>query len=89
MIGRYILTPAIFEILEHQKPGIGQEIQLTDAISRLLEKEAVHACEITGVWHDVGDLLGFVKAILALSLQRGDLRQHVLDYMKIIEKAQG
>ncbi|MEX2460147.1 MAG: UTP--glucose-1-phosphate uridylyltransferase GalU [Paenibacillaceae bacterium] len=86
MIGRYILTPAIFEILAHQEPGVGQEIQLTDAISKLSEQEAVHACEISGIWHDVGDLLGFVKATLALSLQREDLRQHVLEYMAFIAK---
>jgi UTP--glucose-1-phosphate uridylyltransferase len=86
MVGRYILTPAIFEILAHQEPGVGQEIQLTDAISKLIKQEAVHAYEINGVWHDVGNLLGFVKAILAFSLQREDLRQHVLDYMKLIEK---
>lgn len=89
MIGRYILTPAIFDILEHQEPGVSQEIQLTDAISKLKEQEAVHACEINGVWHDVGSHLGYVKAILTLSMQREDLRQHVLDFMKTIESNQG
>lgn len=86
MIGRYILTPAIFEILERQEPGVGQEIQLTDAISKLNEQEAVHACVIKGTWHDVGDHLGYVKAILALSTQREDLKPHVLEYLKFIEK---
>lgn len=89
MIGRYILTPAIFDILEHQEPGVSQEIQLTDAISKLKEQEAVHACEINGVWHDVGSHLGYVKAILTLSMQREDLRQQVLDFMKTIESNQG
>ncbi|SEC69929.1 UTP--glucose-1-phosphate uridylyltransferase GalU [Paenibacillus sp. GP183] len=86
MIGRYILTPAIFDILEKQEPGVGQENQLTDAISKLNEQEAVHACEINGTWHDVGDHLGYVKAILALSMQREDLKHHILDYMRFIEK---
>ncbi|MBA2938498.1 UTP--glucose-1-phosphate uridylyltransferase GalU [Paenibacillus sp. CGMCC 1.16610] len=86
MIGRYILTPAIFDILEGQEPGVGQEIQLTDAISKLNEQEAVHACEINGVWHDVGDHLGYVKAILDISVQREDLRQPILDYIRFIER---
>lgn len=86
MIGRYILTPAIFDILENQEPGFGHEIQLTDAISKLNEQEAVYACEIDGVWHDVGDHLGYVKAVLALSFQREDLKQKVLDYVHHMEK---
>lgn len=89
MIGRYILTPVIFDILEHQEPGVGQEIQLTDALAKLNEQEAIHACEINGVWHDVGNHLGYVKAILTLSIQREDLRQQVLDFMKTIESNQG
>lgn len=86
MIGRYILTPAIFNILEGQEPGVGQEIQLTDAISKLNEQEAVHACEINGVWHDVGDHLGYVKAILDIAVQREDLRQPIMDYIRFIER---
>jgi UTP--glucose-1-phosphate uridylyltransferase len=86
MIGRYILTPAIFDILSNQKPGVGQEIQLTDAISKLNERETVYGCEIDGVWHDVGDHLGYVKAILALSMSREDLRPYVLDYLNSIQE---
>lgn len=89
MIGRYILTPVIFDILEHLEPGVGQEIQLTDAIAKLNKQEAVYACEINGIWHDVGNHLGYVKAILTLSIQREDLRQQVLDFVKIIESNKG
>src|SRR5690606_16370425 len=74
MVGRYILTPSIFDILENQPPGVGGEIQLTDALNRLLTKEAVYTCEINGRWHDVGDPLGYLKAILAITSHRGDLK---------------
>jgi UTP--glucose-1-phosphate uridylyltransferase len=79
MIGRYILSPAIFEILDHQQPGVGGEIQLTDAIEALLQHESVHACQIEGTWHDVGDPLGYIQTILCMSLMRGDLQRKVLD----------
>ncbi|MFC5447347.1 UTP--glucose-1-phosphate uridylyltransferase GalU [Paenibacillus aestuarii] len=86
VIGRYILTPAIFDILENLEPGVGEEIQLTDALSKLNEQEAMHAYEVCGTWHDVGDHLGYVKATLALALQREDLRKDVLDYIRFITK---
>ncbi|TVY11827.1 UTP--glucose-1-phosphate uridylyltransferase GalU [Paenibacillus cremeus] len=82
MIGRYILTPAIFDILEHTQAGVNQEIQLTDAISRLNEIEAVYACEINGVWHDVGDQMGYIKAMLALAAEREDLKVPLMDYLQ-------
>lgn len=74
MVGRYILTPSIFDILENQPPGVGGEIQLTDALNRLLTREAVYTCEINGRWHDVGDPLGYLKAILAITGLRGNLK---------------
>lgn len=77
MIGRYIFTPAIFDILEHQQPSLGGEIQLTDAIEKLLQFEAVHACEIRGTWHDVGDQYGYIETILWISLMREDLKHRV------------
>lgn len=87
MLGRYILTPAIFDILEQQPPGIGGEIQLTDAINQLLAKEAVYSCEIKGRWHDVGDPLGYVKAILAMTGQRENLKHNLQDEVaEILEK---
>lgn len=77
MVGRYILTPSIFDILENQPPGVGGEIQLTDALNRLLIKEAVYTCEINGRWHDVGDPLGYLKAILAITGHRGNLKHNL------------
>lgn len=79
MVGRYILTPSIFDILEHQPPGVGGEIQLTDALNQLLAKEAVYTCEINGRWHDVGNPLGYVKAILAMTGQRENLKHNLQD----------
>jgi UTP--glucose-1-phosphate uridylyltransferase len=79
MIGRYILSPAIFDVLEHQQPGVGGEIQLTDAIEALLQHERVHACHIDGTWHDVGDPLGYIQTMLCMSLMREDLQRKVLE----------
>ncbi|MDQ1912290.1 UTP--glucose-1-phosphate uridylyltransferase GalU [Paenibacillus sp. GD4] len=82
MIGRYILTPAIFDILKYQKAGVGEEIQLTDAIATLNQEEPVYASQIRGVWHDVGDHMGYVKAILAYALKQKKLQQPLMDYLK-------
>ncbi|OZB91107.1 UTP--glucose-1-phosphate uridylyltransferase GalU [Paenibacillus sp. XY044] len=86
MVGRYILTASIFDILENQSPGVGGEIQLTDALNHLLAKEAIYTCEINGRWHDVGDPLGYVKAILALTKQRAHLKQNLQDEMSELLK---
>jgi len=74
MVGRYILTPAIFNLLKSQKPGAGGEIQLTDAINQLRQQEKVYACEVKGVWHDVGDPLGMFKTLTALSKHREEFK---------------
>lgn len=79
IVGRYILTPSIFHVLENQAPGVGGEIQLTDALNRLLAKEALYTCEIDGRWHDVGDPLGYVKAILNMTGQREKLKHDLQD----------
>ncbi|KHF33075.1 UTP--glucose-1-phosphate uridylyltransferase [Paenibacillus sp. P1XP2] len=79
IVGRYILTPSIFHVLENQAPGVGGEIQLTDALNRLLAKEALYTCEIDGRWHDVGDPLGYVKAILNMTGQRENLKHDLQD----------
>ncbi len=70
IIGRYILTPGIFPILEQQAPGKGGEIQLTDAILRLSKQEAVYGCRFEGIRHDCGDKMGFLKATVDLALKR-------------------
>lgn len=81
ILGRYILTPEIFDILESQKPGAGGEIQLTDAIKTLNEKQTVMACNFEGIRYDVGDKFGFVKATIDFALQRPDLQEQVSNYL--------
>ncbi|AFH59941.1 UTP--glucose-1-phosphate uridylyltransferase GalU [Paenibacillus caseinilyticus] len=88
ILGRYILTPRIFDVLENQATGAGGEIQLTDAIAALNRMEAVYAYEFEGTRYDVGEKLGFIQTMLDFSLQRPDLREDVLAYMqKIVEQA--
>jgi UTP--glucose-1-phosphate uridylyltransferase len=73
IIGRYILTPRIFEMIEKVKPGAGGELQLTDAIKALLQYEKVYGFHYEGKRHDAGDKLGFLKATVELALKREDL----------------
>jgi UTP--glucose-1-phosphate uridylyltransferase len=73
IIGRYILTPRIFEMIEQVTPGAGGELQLTDAIKMLLEHEQVFGFRFHGKRHDAGDKLGFLKATVELALKREDL----------------
>ena len=73
IIGRYILTPRIFEMIERVKPGAGGELQLTDAIKALLQYEKVYGFHYEGKRHDAGDKLGFLKATVELALKRDDL----------------
>jgi len=82
IMGRYILTPAIFKILENLPPGKGNEIQLTDAIEILNQKEKVFAYNFIGDRYDVGDKLGFVQATIDFALGREDLHDDVKEYMQ-------
>lgn len=87
VLGRYIINPAIFEILEHTKPGKGGEIQLTDGLKELAEREAMYAYNFEGRRYDVGDKQGFLEATVEYALRREDLREDFLNYLvKIIEK---
>ena len=72
IIGRYILTPRIFEMIEGVKPGAGGELQLTDAIKALLAHEKVYGFHYEGKRYDAGDKLGFLKATVELGLKRSD-----------------
>jgi UTP--glucose-1-phosphate uridylyltransferase len=85
IIGRYILTPDIFAILESTGADTGGEIQLTDALRRLLETRPLYACELTGVRHDVGGRLGFIKASLHFALKRKDLGPALRDYLRTLQ----
>ena len=82
ILGRYILTPAIFDLLETQAPGKGNEIQLTDAIDRLTKQEAVFAYDFEGNRYDVGDKVGFLKAQIDFALDRDDLHDAMVSIIK-------
>jgi UTP--glucose-1-phosphate uridylyltransferase len=82
IIGRYVLTPDIFPILEKQQPGKGGEIQLTDAIRELLQEEAVYGCRFDGVRHDCGDKLGFLKATVDMALKREEFNSEFKAFLK-------
>ena len=71
--GRYILQPEIFDLLETQERGAGGEIQLTDAMDRLMKTQTFTAYEYEGVTHDCGDKIGLLRANVALALKRPDL----------------
>ena len=87
ILGRYIINPAIFEILEHTKPGKGGEIQLTDGLKELAQREAMYAYVFEGRRYDVGDKQGFLEATVEFALRRDDLREEFLEYLvKIVEK---
>jgi len=82
IIGRYVLTPDIFPILEKQTPGKGGEIQLTDAIRTLSREEAIYGCRFTGIRHDCGDKLGFLKATVDLALKREEFQVEFAQYLR-------
>ena len=82
ILGRYIITPQIFEILERTKPGKGGEIQLTDALKELISNEAMYAYNFEGKRYDVGDKLGFLQATVEYALRREDLREEFIKYLK-------
>lgn len=84
ILGRYIINPAIFEILEHTQPGKGGEIQLTDGLKTLSQKEAMYAYNFVGKRYDVGDKIGFLKATIEFALRRDDLKEGFMDYLREI-----
>ena len=84
IIGRYVLRPEIFDILQKQSPGKGGEIQLTDGLAQLLRQRKMYGCEFHGERYDIGDKFGFVQATVAYSLKRPDLRDRVKEYLKSI-----
>jgi UTP--glucose-1-phosphate uridylyltransferase len=85
IIGRYILTPEIFNILEKTRKGSGGEIQLTDAIRGLLEQQPVYAYMFEGVRYDAGDKLGFLKATVEFALRRTDLGDEFRQYLRSLK----
>jgi UTP--glucose-1-phosphate uridylyltransferase len=82
VIGRYVLTPDIFEMLEQTQPGSGGEIQLTDGLRGLLDREPIYAYEFEGMRYDTGDPISYLTTSLAFALQRPDLAPGVRAYLK-------
>ena len=89
IIGRYILQPDVFDILERHQKGAGGEIQLTDAISRLIDKQPVHGYRFEGTRYDCGGLVGFVAANVAYALERKELRAQTVKELQNVFKRSG
>ena len=85
VVGRYILNPSIFNILENTHKGSGDEIQLTDAISSLIAKEEVYAYEFYGKRFDCGSKLGFLKATIQYGLSHNELSVELKKYLKSLD----
>jgi len=81
VIGRYIIEPEIFSLLERALPGKGGEIQLTDALRELNRQKQMVAYRLEGTRYDIGDKLGYIKATVDLALTRPDLREQVKRYL--------
>jgi UTP--glucose-1-phosphate uridylyltransferase len=85
IIGRYILTPTVFETLSETQAGAGGELQLTDGLRLLLKREKMYAYVYEGKRHDTGDKLGFLKATVEFALKRPDLGQAFREYLKTLK----
>jgi UTP--glucose-1-phosphate uridylyltransferase len=85
IIGRYILTPAIFDCLARTSTGAGGELQLTDGMRMLLKQEKMYAYVYEGQRYDTGDKLGFLKATVEFALKRNDLGGPFREYLKGLE----
>ncbi len=81
VLGRYIIEPEVFSILENTPPGRGEEIQLTDALRSLAAKRPVYAFHFEGRRYDVGDKQGYLEATVEFALKRPDLRDKFMHYL--------
>ncbi|MFO7611696.1 MAG: UTP--glucose-1-phosphate uridylyltransferase GalU [Clostridia bacterium] len=86
IMGRYIITPEIFDCLDITKPGKNDEIQLTDALAILLGRQDIYAYEYTGKRYDVGQKLGFLQATVEMALKQDDLKDDFKEYLKNLIK---
>jgi UTP--glucose-1-phosphate uridylyltransferase len=84
--GRYIFTPLIFELLSHQSVGVGNEVQLTDAIAELIKIEPVYGQTVKGRVYDIGSKIGFLIANLEIALQRTDTAERLAEYLETLEQ---
>ncbi len=85
VVGRYLLPPMIFEILEHTPPGRNQEIQLTDALRKLAGRQTIYGCLIQGKRHDAGNKLGFLMATVEFGLKNPELGKQFRSYLKSLK----
>jgi UTP--glucose-1-phosphate uridylyltransferase len=85
ILGRYVLKPSIFGILETTHEGVGGEIQLTDALRTMAQQEKVLGLEFEGTYHDVGTVGGFLKTSIAFALERPGLREELLSYLESLD----
>jgi len=86
VIGRYVLPPRIFDLLEEVKPGVGGEIQLTDALAMLAREEGLLGYRFEGERYDAGDRLGYLKANVAFALKRPELREGLLPWLREVAR---
>lgn len=82
ILGRYIITPSIFEYLETQGEGAGGEIQLTDSLRRLAKDEAIYAYDFIGKRYDVGNKMGFLQATVESALRRDEIKDEFVEYLQ-------
>ena len=82
IVGRYVFTPAIFDLIDRTPAGAGGEVQITDAINALAQESPVYSCEFTGKRYDMGDKVGYLTASIDLALKRPDLRPGLLEYLR-------
>ena len=85
VIGRYVLTPKIFDKLEQTQRGAGGEIQLTDAIEALMEEQSVYAYEFEGTRYDAGTTMGWLQATVDIALQRPDLAKDFRAHLRSLD----
>jgi UTP--glucose-1-phosphate uridylyltransferase len=81
VIGRYILQPEVMRVLDAGEPGAGGEIQLTDAMAKLIGQQPFHALKVDAVRHDCGDKVGLVIANLAMALEREDVGVKIREFI--------
>jgi UTP--glucose-1-phosphate uridylyltransferase len=86
VIGRYVLPPSIFEVLEHVKPGVGGEIQLTDALAVLARDQGLLGYRFEGERYDAGDRVGYLKANIAFALKRPELAPHLREWLREVTR---
>jgi UTP--glucose-1-phosphate uridylyltransferase len=88
ILGRYIITPQIFSILDNTMPGKGGEIQLTDALKALIQNEVIYAYNFEGRRYDVGDKLGFLQATVEFALKREDIKKPFMEYLSALKNTE-